>query len=299
MPSWLPTVLLVIVLASIWVSTLIIKNFFPTYVGEKGKNKATKEDIGAITTIVQNAKLEIDKKLEQFKSDQAYYTELSRNRATKQDIEDITAKVEEVKSIYASDLQRIKTVLDTQSHQFIYLYEKRAEAFAKFFEECLLLITKLRTPIFFRLDNIDDLDAYIKEVNELISRSISSEYRVKVYFPPANIIDPADEVTAALYDLHSKWAGYAFAYRKDFVNAIQEAEKGIQNPPENWSSRLNTLLQFNIQSAERIDLKLSEYATGLNGKLNSADPAEFLSNATAAGLDGQKSRVHEDVEVDG
>ncbi len=44
------------------------KNFIPSYFGEKGKNRATKEDIGDITKIVEEAKTDFTKQNESLKS---------------------------------------------------------------------------------------------------------------------------------------------------------------------------------------------------------------------------------------
>jgi hypothetical protein len=47
---------------------LIIKNFLPKYFNEKGKNLATKEDIGEITKIVENIKFNLLKDIEILKA---------------------------------------------------------------------------------------------------------------------------------------------------------------------------------------------------------------------------------------
>lgn len=52
------------------VATLIWRNFLPTYMGEKGKNLATKEDIAAITSKIESVKVEYLKQLEDYKDQQ-------------------------------------------------------------------------------------------------------------------------------------------------------------------------------------------------------------------------------------
>jgi hypothetical protein len=46
-----------------------LKNYLPSYFKEKGKNLATKEDVGSITTIVELVKLENNAQLEQIKTE--------------------------------------------------------------------------------------------------------------------------------------------------------------------------------------------------------------------------------------
>lgn len=48
---------------------LWIKSFLPSYMSQKGKNLATKEDIGEITSIVKDIENSFNKELEQFRSD--------------------------------------------------------------------------------------------------------------------------------------------------------------------------------------------------------------------------------------
>jgi hypothetical protein len=50
----------------------LLKNFWPKYFEEKGKNQATKEDIGFITEIVENIKSDLVKQNELLKAELAY-----------------------------------------------------------------------------------------------------------------------------------------------------------------------------------------------------------------------------------
>jgi hypothetical protein len=49
--------------------------YFKTYTAEKAKNQATKEDIGAITKIVENIKTELGESIELYKSNLSYKSE--------------------------------------------------------------------------------------------------------------------------------------------------------------------------------------------------------------------------------
>jgi len=48
---------------------LFLKNYFPKYMEEKGKNLATKEDIGQITKITEEVQKDFKESFEQFSSD--------------------------------------------------------------------------------------------------------------------------------------------------------------------------------------------------------------------------------------
>lgn len=51
----------------IFIVGLLLGKFLPSYMLEKGKNLATKEDIGEITAIVENSKIDYIKQIESFK----------------------------------------------------------------------------------------------------------------------------------------------------------------------------------------------------------------------------------------
>lgn len=52
------------------VCSLIFRNFLPGYMGEKGKNLATKEDIAVITDKIESVKVEYSKQFEDYKDQQ-------------------------------------------------------------------------------------------------------------------------------------------------------------------------------------------------------------------------------------
>lgn len=58
----------VVLLVSVIVGGLLIKNYLPGYIGEKAKNLATKEDIADITSKIEQVKAEYAKQLELYKS---------------------------------------------------------------------------------------------------------------------------------------------------------------------------------------------------------------------------------------
>jgi hypothetical protein len=58
-----------VVLGSLLVGWLLVKVYFPSYIGEKAKNLATKEDIADITNKIEQVKVEYAKQIELYKSD--------------------------------------------------------------------------------------------------------------------------------------------------------------------------------------------------------------------------------------
>ena len=72
---------------------LLFKFFFSSYLAEKGKNLATKEDISEITEKLENVKV-------QFTQAIGYLGEKGKNLATKEDIAGITREIEAVKLEY-------------------------------------------------------------------------------------------------------------------------------------------------------------------------------------------------------
>ena len=67
--EWLNVILDIIVLSGFGAVTLYIKNFFPSYIDEKGKNLATKEDIVEITTKTEEVQKQFKEDFERFTSD--------------------------------------------------------------------------------------------------------------------------------------------------------------------------------------------------------------------------------------
>lgn len=62
-------VLEILIILGIGALTLFIKNFFPSYMDEKGKNLATKEDIAEITRRTETVQAEFKEEFEKFTSD--------------------------------------------------------------------------------------------------------------------------------------------------------------------------------------------------------------------------------------
>ena len=67
-----------IVLLGGLVAGFFIRNFFPDYFSEKGKNLATKEDIAEITELVEGAKLESTTQVEELRAELTHATYVSR-----------------------------------------------------------------------------------------------------------------------------------------------------------------------------------------------------------------------------
>lgn len=63
----LNSVLNIAILISIGLVVLFVRKYLPTYVMEKAKNLATKEDIAAITSEVENIRIQYAKELEEFR----------------------------------------------------------------------------------------------------------------------------------------------------------------------------------------------------------------------------------------
>ncbi len=66
--EWLILVLEVIILVGLGALALLAKRYLPSYIEEKGKNLATKEDIREITDKIESVKIEYAKELEGLKS---------------------------------------------------------------------------------------------------------------------------------------------------------------------------------------------------------------------------------------
>ena len=66
---------------------IILKYFFPSYISEKGKNLATKEDIEAITDIAESVKMDYSKVLEELRSNnQLRLAEIEREKSIKREV---------------------------------------------------------------------------------------------------------------------------------------------------------------------------------------------------------------------
>ncbi|MDT7836908.1 hypothetical protein [Aquabacterium sp. OR-4] len=69
-----------LLLATIGVLWLVLRSFFPSYIGEKGKNLATKEDIAAITQKVEEVKEAYAKRLKELEHQNALVLEQLRSQ---------------------------------------------------------------------------------------------------------------------------------------------------------------------------------------------------------------------------
>lgn len=84
--------------AVVW---LMGKFFLGSYLAEKGKNLATKEDVAAITREVERTKAEFVQNL-------AFLAEKGKNLATKEDVAAVTREIESVKSEYTMLAEQFK-----------------------------------------------------------------------------------------------------------------------------------------------------------------------------------------------
>ena len=100
-----------VTLAGIVAIGLLLRRFLPSYLSEKGKNLATKEDVGEITA-----------RIEEVKARYALEVEIAKNLATKEDVADITSRIEEVKAKYAHELEGLRAAIHSRVsiHQFRY-----------------------------------------------------------------------------------------------------------------------------------------------------------------------------------
>jgi hypothetical protein len=67
--SYLEAAVLVLQIVTLLTIGWLLKNYFPSYFAEKGKNLATKEDAGRITTEVERVRVVYAKDLENTKND--------------------------------------------------------------------------------------------------------------------------------------------------------------------------------------------------------------------------------------
>ena len=67
--EWILIIGEVFIVITIIICLLFFKHFIPSYVTEKGKNLATKEDIREITDLTESVQQEFRKEIESFKSD--------------------------------------------------------------------------------------------------------------------------------------------------------------------------------------------------------------------------------------
>ena len=65
--DYIQAALQIAVLLSVWAARQMLKSYVPKYLEKKGENLATKEDVGAITRLVEHARLEYLEKLEKVK----------------------------------------------------------------------------------------------------------------------------------------------------------------------------------------------------------------------------------------
>ena len=76
-----------VILVSVWLGAAAIYFSGPAYLREKGKNAATREDIGTVTRIVEEIRLETRKDLEHLKSSLGGMSEaITRRRNVYEDL---------------------------------------------------------------------------------------------------------------------------------------------------------------------------------------------------------------------
>ncbi|MFT5618075.1 MAG: hypothetical protein ACI85I_001304 [Arenicella sp.] len=114
-----------------------------SYLEEKGKGTAQKEDLSDLTQLVEDIRLEQAKKLDdytrKYADDRAYLEQLGQDIATKESIEEITDLVKKVESTYNVELAKLSSRLSFDSIQKNRLLEKEFKCLESVYKNAYVL----------------------------------------------------------------------------------------------------------------------------------------------------------------
>jgi hypothetical protein len=228
---------------------LLWRHYLPSYFGEKGKNLATKEDIGAIT-----------REIESVKALYTYAAEKGKNAATKEDIEEITDKIESVKRLYSEELELVRATLGSRSHTYHVRYEREFDIVLELTEKLVdLRNAALSLRPIMRLGD--------REKSELRDEYFRAERALTRFADTRRPFFP-EGIYQALYDVgQAAWA-----------EAVQHGMYTPDNNPNYWTDaqkNAETILTLSNNALDMIRARVQRWerfdpGAGVSGTKNSA-----------------------------
>ena len=137
----------------------LLRPFLDSYLKEKGKNLATKEDLHILNSQIEQVK-------QSFMERNAYLSEKGKNAASKEDIAELTEKIEAVKTYYSSSLEYLKNELNKDITLHRLAAEKEFQTLTEMAEALInLKLSASKASPFNIIDNPDDSEFSIKKEN--------------------------------------------------------------------------------------------------------------------------------------
>ncbi len=189
-PDVTVTSLLTLTLITIW--SFLLRPYLDAYLKKKGENLATKEDLDAINSKVEQIK-------QVFIEKNAYLTEKGKNAATREDISLLTTKVEAIRGHYASSIEYLKTDLSKEATIHRLAAEKEIQALTEIGEALInLKISSRKVSPFNLVDNPNDGKFIIRKEQVSIWAKTVDEFYLCVeknyLFLPTSIYDELFEI---------------------------------------------------------------------------------------------------------
>lgn len=154
----------------------------------------------------------------------AYFKEKGKNLATKYDIGEITNEIKNVESKFTNQTEILKSQLSLLNNvkSEIYSTEKNAiiNANEKLYQWLSLVIMRLPT-----LDDNDDIDRYIKKMDDLYQEEQASEALLELFIDDKSIIDSLHEISGYIYNIHIKKQLILYSLHKQNINSELKESK--------------------------------------------------------------------------
>lgn len=220
------------------------------YNKKKGENLAMKEDSRGIN----------------------YEGEKGKNLATKEDVVEITKKIKETETEFTNQTEQLKSQLSllTNIKSEIYSTERNAiiNANEKLYQWLSYIIMRLPT-----LDDNDDIDRYIKKMDDLYHEEQASEALLELFIDDDKIIKNTRKISDFIYTIHYNKQIILFKLKKQNSNpklSVSELDELKNNTQDKLAGLID---KYEIVSPHihdlRLDFKNYIYSKCLNKKSES------------------------------
>lgn len=194
--------------------------------------------------------------------------------ATKKDLGEITKKVEDVKTIYAQNLEAIKSELSFSSQQKLAIKEKEREVLLIFLDDCLITLHEKLLHGFTVLSAQDTqlIEEYEKSVYAMFAKIRMDYNKLLIYLPNDNVlIKSAKQVVDESIKVQSRFIHSFNSFVKNGIPALRGLQGSIEpkvGESRPTSTQVGALIDITNQAITKYRNEMNPYFMNFDQKID-------------------------------
>lgn len=198
----------------------------------------------------------------------SYENEKGKNLATKEDIVKITNIIKETETKFITQTEKLKSQLSLLTNIKSEIYSTERNAIINANEKIYIWLSHvMRLPI---LDNNDDIDRYIKKMDDLYNEEQVSESLLELFIDNDKIMKSVHKISDFIYTIHCEKQFILFKLKKQNSNP-ELSENSLKGLEDNTRDKLLELIDKYEKISPyvhelRLDFKNYIYSKCLNMK---------------------------------